>query len=204
MPPISAPLPPQDARAAWATSTQHARLPAPAGLLICRRALGRRQAVRQRFLVPPCGGSNPPAPAKRPADALCRDDSQPGTQLIANCTQGCHAACTQEVRAYLARTRLVYSWAVRTSLVLLGAYTFARAPLRARFARIALDEAALGKKGKERRTGALDLVVERPIRGARDRAYQAACATVVPSAATTSAVRAVQPKKRSTLKCVAR
>ena len=30
---------------------------------LCR--LGRSQVVRQRILIPPCGGSNPPAPASR-------------------------------------------------------------------------------------------------------------------------------------------
>src|ERR671938_264117 len=30
-----------------------------------RRAVGRSQVVRQRILIPPCGGSNPPAPAKQ-------------------------------------------------------------------------------------------------------------------------------------------
>ena len=49
---------------------RHAPLPARLRLTMVRRAaqragtaMGRSQAVRQRILIPPCGGSNPPAPA---------------------------------------------------------------------------------------------------------------------------------------------
>ena len=36
----------------------------PAGMVHPPGPVGRSQAVRQRILIPPCGGSNPPAPAK--------------------------------------------------------------------------------------------------------------------------------------------
>src|ERR1035437_9796657 len=37
----------------------------PRALAWERAALGRRQVVRQSILIPPCGGSNPPAPANQ-------------------------------------------------------------------------------------------------------------------------------------------
>ncbi|GAB2289330.1 hypothetical protein Dimus_023634 [Dionaea muscipula] len=44
---------------------EHARRPSPRFRVRRFRVLGRSQAVRQRILIPPCGGSDPPAPARQ-------------------------------------------------------------------------------------------------------------------------------------------
>ena len=56
----------------WASNTIRNMLRKETGSAIGAR-LGRRQAVRQRILIPPCGGSIPPAPA---IYSYCRNNIQ--------------------------------------------------------------------------------------------------------------------------------